>query len=122
MSRRLLSISLEPPVLSASPLSACTPEVFGAGSLRPAESDRLLVARLMSYPTVPWPRSHTVRFESAEIVAVAQLDKQLLEDRPVPVATSGTELALEVAFDVVLDAVVVEQRVVHIDQKNNGVR
>ena len=63
-----------------------------------------------------------IALQGAKIIAIAQLGEQLLEDRPVPLATGNSEFAVEVAFDVVLDTVVVEQRVVHIDQKNDRVR
>src|SRR5262245_31501082 len=64
----------------------------------------------------------SVALQRAEVVAIAQLGEQLLEDRPVPLATGNSELTIEVAFDVVLDAVVVEQCIVHIDEKNDRVR
>src|SRR5262245_29575987 len=63
-----------------------------------------------------------VALQGAEIVPIAQLGEQLLEDRPVTLAAGNSEFAIEVAFDVVLDAVVVEQRIVHVDQKNDWVR
>jgi hypothetical protein len=46
----------------------------------------------------------------------------LLEDCPVSLAAGNPEFAIEVALDVVLDAVVVEQCIVHIDQKNDRIR
>jgi hypothetical protein len=46
----------------------------------------------------------------------------VLEDRPVPLSAGDPELTIEVAFNVVLDPVVIQQGVVHIDEKNDGVR
>ena len=63
-----------------------------------------------------------VALQGAEIIAVTQFREQLLENRPVALAGGNSELTVEVAFDVVLDAVVVEQRIVHVDEKNDGVR
>src|SRR5262245_8677606 len=63
-----------------------------------------------------------IALQRAEIITVAQFAKQLLEDGPIPLAASNSELTIEVAFDVVLNAVVVEQRIVHVDQKNNWAR
>ena len=60
-----------------------------------------------------------VALQGAEIIAIAQFGEQLLENRPVPVAAGSSELTFKVAFDVVLDTVIVEQRIVHIDEKNN---
>ena len=60
-----------------------------------------------------------VALQRAEVIAVAQLRKQLLEDRPVPLPAGDSELTVEVLLKVVLDAVVVEQGVVHIDQKDD---
>src|SRR5262245_19743961 len=63
-----------------------------------------------------------VALQCAEIVAIAKLGEQLLEDRPVSLAARNSEFAIEVALDVVLDAIVIQQGIVHIDEKNDGVR
>src|SRR5215469_18373743 len=63
-----------------------------------------------------------VALQRTEIVAVAQFVKQLLEDRPIPVAASSTELAFEVAPQIGLDVVVVDQCVVDVDEEDGGVR
>jgi hypothetical protein len=62
-----------------------------------------------------------VALQRAEVVAVAELRHQVLEDRPVAVARAGAVFPLEVAPDVVLDEVVVEQRVVDVDEEDGGV-
>src|SRR5262244_3556500 len=63
-----------------------------------------------------------VALQGAEIIAIAQLSKELFEDRPVAVAAGGPELTFKVAFEVALDTVIVEERVVHVNEKNNGAR
>ena len=60
----------------------------------------------------------TVPLQCTEIVSIPQFDKQVVENCPVPVATGGTVLALEVGLDVSLDVVVVEKRIVDVDQKD----
>jgi hypothetical protein len=44
---------------------------------------------------------------------------QLLEDHPVALLPLGPDLALQMALQVGGDAIVVEERVVHIEQENN---
>ena len=63
-----------------------------------------------------------VALQSAEIIAVAQFGEQLLEDCPVPLAAGNSEFAIEVALDIVLNPVVIQQGIVHVDEKNDGVR
>ena len=59
-----------------------------------------------------------VALQRPQIVAVAELGEQVFEDRPIAVAAGGAELAFEVALEVALDMVVVDQGVVDVDQKN----
>jgi hypothetical protein len=56
------------------------------------------------------------RAAGPEVIAVSQLGEELLEDCPVPVATGDSELMPGVLLEVVSDAVVVEQRVIHVDK------
>src|SRR4029077_11917248 len=56
-----------------------------------------------------------VALQGAEIIAVAQLIEELFENRPVPVAAGRPELTLKVALEVILNAIVVQQRVVDVD-------
>ncbi len=60
-----------------------------------------------------------IALQRAKIVAVAQIGEQLLEDRPVAVATGGAELALQMALKIGLNAVVVEQGVIDIDKEDD---
>ena len=48
-----------------------------------------------------------IALQGPEVIAVAQLTKELLEDRPVTVAACRTELAFEMAPEIGLDAVIV---------------
>src|ERR1700730_13757279 len=63
-----------------------------------------------------------IALQGAEIVPVAQIAEQLLEDRPIAVATRRSELAFEMALEIGLDAIVVEQGVVDIDKEDGLVR
>src|SRR5262249_22951000 len=63
-----------------------------------------------------------VALQRPEVVAVAQLDEQLLEDGPVAVAAVRAELRGEVALDVGLDAVGVQQGVVDVHEEDDVVR
>ena len=56
----------------------------------------------------------TVALERAEIVGVAELLAQLLEDRPVVLAPLDPQLAVHEAHEIRDDAIVVEQGVVHV--------
>lgn len=57
----------------------------------------------------------SVTLKCAEIISIAQLGEELLENRPVPVSARCPEFTLEVALQVILDPVVVQQRVVDIN-------
>src|SRR6266566_3861424 len=63
-----------------------------------------------------------VALQRAEIIPIAELDEQRFEDRPVPITRRGAELTLEMALEVVLNAIVVQQRVVHVDQEDDRSR
>src|SRR6185369_16194608 len=62
-----------------------------------------------------------VTLQCAEVVSVTEFGAQLFEERPIVLGASGADFALEVAFEVGGNAVVVEQRVVHVEQENNFV-
>ncbi len=64
----------------------------------------------------------TVALQGSEIVAIAELREQALQDPPVPITSRGTEGALEMILQVLLDPVVVEQRVVHVDEEDDRMR
>src|SRR5256714_1278112 len=60
-----------------------------------------------------------IALQSAQIVRVPELRAQLLEDRPVTVASGATEFALQMAAEVGLHGVVVEERIVHVEQEHD---
>ena len=61
-----------------------------------------------------------VALQRAEVVGVAELGAQRFEDRPVALLALGADLAREVALQVGGDAVVVEQRVVDVEQEHDA--
>src|SRR4029077_598323 len=56
-----------------------------------------------------------ITLQSAEVIAIAQFFKEGLEDLPLTVPTSCAKLAFKMLLEVVLNVVVVEQCIVHID-------
>ena len=63
-----------------------------------------------------------VALQGPEIIAVTQIREELFENRPVPIAAGRPELPFQVALEVILDTVVVDECVVDVDQKNNWAR
>jgi len=63
---------------------------------------------------------HPVPLEGTKVVGVAELRPQLLEDLEIVVRAPGTDLAYQVALEVHNDTVVVEQRVVHVQEEDHG--
>src|SRR5215472_12731249 len=59
-----------------------------------------------------------IALQRAKVVPVTELHEEGLENCPVPIATGGAVVALEINLDVSLDVVVVEKRVVDIDQED----
>src|SRR5256712_2419457 len=63
-----------------------------------------------------------VALQRAQVVRVAQLGAQLLEDRPVPVPAFNTELAREMIPEIVLHKIIVEQRIVAVEEEYDIIR
>src|SRR5512140_783157 len=61
----------------------------------------------------------TVALQGAEVIRVTQLGSQLLEDLPIAIPALGPELAREVRAQIVLHPIVVEQRVVAVEQEDD---
>ncbi len=61
-----------------------------------------------------------VTLQRAQVIAIPQRPEQVFENVPVPVARVGPEVALEMASEIFLDAVVVDQRVIQIDEEDDG--
>ena len=62
-----------------------------------------------------------ITLQSAEIVAISELCKQLFEDHPVTIAARSAEHPFEMKLEVGLDPVVVQQCIIDIDQENDRV-
>src|SRR5262245_12788463 len=62
-----------------------------------------------------------VTLQRAEVVPVTQLGEEVLENLPVPVPAGRSELALEVGSNIVLDAIVIEESVIDVDQEDDSV-
>ena len=60
-----------------------------------------------------------VPLQGAEVVGVAQLAPERLEDRPVVIGGPGAGLAHEGGVVVALGRVVVEQRIVHVEEEHD---
>src|SRR5438876_5971567 len=65
---------------------------------------------------------HSIPLQRAQVVRVAQLGPQLFEDGPVPLLPLAADLALEVSLEIGGDVIVVDERVVHIDQEYDRMR
>src|SRR5271154_4484970 len=57
--------------------------------------------------------------KSLQIIAITQFSKNLLLDRPISVPALDPEFALHVLLKVRLNAVAIQQGVIHIHQENN---
>ena len=60
-----------------------------------------------------------VPLERAEVVGVAELRPQVLEDRPVTITIRLTEFPLQVAGQILRHPIVVQQRVVDVEQEDH---
>src|SRR2546425_6042977 len=66
--------------------------------------------------------SEPVALQRAQVIRVAQLGAQLFEDCPVPIPARRSELEGKMFPEVVLDEVVVEQRIVAVEEERDTVR
>src|SRR5271166_1970897 len=62
-----------------------------------------------------------VKFERAQIIGVAELAGERFEDRPVPVASRCAIRLLQMFTQISLDAIIVEESVVDVEQEDNAV-
>ncbi len=81
------------------------------------ERGHLQKARIAD-PWIPL-RGGTKALQCAQIIRIAQLTAQLLEDVPVTVTAVGAEFRRQVRAQVVLHGIVVEQRIVDIQQERH---
>src|SRR5271167_384593 len=64
----------------------------------------------------------TVALESSDVIAIAEFSEQIVENSPVAIASGTAKDPLDMVLQVLLDCVVVKQRIVDIDQKNSRTR
>ena len=60
-----------------------------------------------------------VALEGSDIVAITQLREEVLQDCPIALAAGDTKETLKMVLKVLLNPVVVEQRVVHVDEEDD---
>lgn len=60
-----------------------------------------------------------IALQGSEVVRIAELRAPLFEDRPVTLLTLGPERLRQLAFEIRHDAVVIEQGVIDIEQKDD---
>ena len=63
---------------------------------------------------------HPIPLQRAQVVRVAQLAPQLLEDGPVSLLPLAPDLPLEVSLEIGPDVIVVDEGVVHVDEEHDG--
>ena len=59
--------------------------------------------------------------QRSQIVAIAEFPKKVLQDSPIAIAGVTSVGAFEMVFQILLYAVVVEQRVVDVDQEDDRI-
>ena len=59
-----------------------------------------------------------IALQRVEIISVAQIPGQIFEDRPIAIAAFGADLAFKESLEINGDAIVVEQRVVHVNEEH----
>jgi hypothetical protein len=55
--------------------------------------------------------------QGAEVIRVAELNAQCFEDCPLPIAAFTAKLSPQVLVDISHDAIVIEQRVIYVEQE-----
>ena len=60
--------------------------------------------------------------QGSEIVAVAEFREQILQDSPIAIAGVASVGAFEMILQILLYAVVVEQRIVDVDQEDDRIK
>src|SRR6185437_1083055 len=63
-----------------------------------------------------------VALERADIVAITQLREQILQDRPIALAGGSAKSAIEMLLEILLDPIVVEERVVYVEEEDDRMR
>src|SRR6266851_883248 len=60
-----------------------------------------------------------IALEGSDIVAIAELHEQILQNPPIALAGGEAKGALEMVLQVLLDPVIMEQRVVYVDEEDD---
>src|SRR4029077_8082407 len=63
----------------------------------------------------------TVALERSDVIAITEFSEQIVENSPVAIASGAAKDPLDMVLQVLLDCVVVEQRIVDIHQKNGRI-
>jgi hypothetical protein len=63
-----------------------------------------------------------ILLQGTEVIRVPDLRTELVENVPVPLLPFWADLPLEMAHHVADDPIVIEQRVIDVEQKNDGAR
>ena len=71
----------------------------------------------LQHARVPWD-TQAIALQCARLACIAEFGTQFLKNFPVAIAVLGTELRSEMHAQVVLHPIVVEQRVVAVDQEH----
>jgi hypothetical protein len=64
---------------------------------------------------------NAVALQGADVLAIAELREPVLQDPPIALAGSAAIDLLDMILQVLLDSVIVEQRVVYIDEKDDRI-
>ena len=64
----------------------------------------------------------SIALQRSEIIGIAEFSPQFLEDGPIALLPFMSNLTFQLAFQISRHAIVIEQRVVHVEQKHDGVR
>ena len=64
----------------------------------------------------------TKALQSSEIVTVTEFREQVLQDPPIAIAGVASVGVVEMVLQILLDAIVVEQRVIDVEQEDNRMR
>src|SRR6266699_3553985 len=59
-----------------------------------------------------------ITLQRVQIIPIAELTRQVLQDRPVAVAAFGADLAFKKILEIPCDPVVVQQGVVHVNEEH----
>src|SRR5947209_4240814 len=65
---------------------------------------------------------HPAALQCAKVIGIAKFAAQLLKDLPIPLLQLMPDLLLQVAAEIICDPIIVQQRVVHVEEKDEIIR